>query len=41
MPQQPTSPQVLAHVRMADGVAFQLRRDPPGILEVSGWTTFF
>ncbi|NYF50206.1 helix-turn-helix domain-containing protein [Tunturiibacter gelidoferens] len=35
MPRHPTSPQVLAHVRMADGVAFQLRKDPPGTLEVS------
>jgi AraC family transcriptional regulator len=27
-------PQVLAHARMADGMAFQLRKDPPGVLDV-------
>jgi AraC family transcriptional regulator len=27
-------PQILAHVRTADGVAFQLRTDPMGVLEV-------
>jgi AraC family transcriptional regulator len=26
--------EVLAHVRTAEGVAFQLRKDPPGVLEV-------
>lgn len=35
MPQEP-GPQILAHARTADGIAFQLRRDPRGILDVPG-----
>ena len=34
MPQPITAPQILAQVRRPDGLAFQLRRDPPGTLEV-------
>jgi AraC family transcriptional regulator len=29
-------PQILAHARTDSGVAFQLRRDPPGLLDVPG-----
>lgn len=32
--QQKSAPEVLAHVRTAEGLAFQLRRDPIGVLEV-------
>jgi AraC family transcriptional regulator len=28
------APEILAHVRTTDGLAFQLRRDPAGVLEV-------
>jgi AraC family transcriptional regulator len=34
MPQEQRVPQILAHARTAEGVGFQLRRDPPGVLEV-------
>src|SRR5579859_2618798 len=36
MPQKNGSPQILAHARTAQGVEFQLRRDPMGILDVPG-----
>jgi AraC family transcriptional regulator len=34
MSEKENSPEVLAHVRTADGLAIQLRRDPIGVLEV-------
>jgi AraC family transcriptional regulator len=34
MPQQSRLPEVLAHAKTADGIAFQLRKDPRGVLEV-------
>ena len=36
MRQETTSPIVLAHARTTEGVAFQLRRDSKGVLEVPG-----
>jgi len=36
MPQENNSPEILAHARTAQGVAFQLRRDPMGVLDVPG-----
>jgi hypothetical protein len=36
MRQETTSPIVLAHARTTEGVAFQLRRDAKGVLEVPG-----
>lgn len=36
MPQQTRLPEILAHARTADGIAFQLRKDPMGVLEVPG-----
>jgi AraC family transcriptional regulator len=36
MPQESGLPQILAHARTAQGVAFQLRRDPMGVLDVPG-----
>lgn len=34
MPQKERLPEILAHARTADGVAFQLRKDPKGTLDV-------
>jgi AraC family transcriptional regulator len=36
MPQESGLPQILAHARTTQGVAFQLRRDPMGVLNVPG-----
>jgi AraC family transcriptional regulator len=36
MPQENGLPQILAQARTAQGVAFQLRRDPAGVLDVPG-----
>jgi len=34
MPQETRSPEIVASARTADGIAFQLRKDPMGVLEV-------
>ncbi|MCU1319207.1 MAG: AraC family transcriptional regulator [Edaphobacter sp.] len=36
MPQKSSSPEILAQARTAQGVAFQLRKDPMGVLDVPG-----
>jgi AraC family transcriptional regulator len=36
MPQESRLPEVLEHARTADGAAFELRKDPRGVLEVPG-----
>jgi len=36
MPQKSSSPEILAHARTAQGVAFQLRKDSMGVLDVPG-----
>ena len=36
MPQESELPEALEHARRAEGVAFELRRDPMGVLELPG-----
>jgi hypothetical protein len=39
MPQKTDLPEILAHVKTADGLTVQLRRDPAGCWKFQKWKT--